>query len=95
MMKSIIKYPLITEKGSDLQAANNQYVFAVDLDANKTEIKKAVESLKKNIEVEDVCTQIVRGKVKRVGRTMGKRSNWKKAVVRLKTGQTLDLFEQV
>ncbi len=95
MMKSIIKYPLITEKGSDLQAANNQYVFDVDLDANKTEIKKAVESLKKNIEVEDVCTQIVRGKVKRVGRTMGKRSNWKKAVVRLKTGQTLDLFEQV
>jgi large subunit ribosomal protein L23 len=94
-MKKLIKYPHVTEKASDLQSNKNQYVFVVEKNANKLEIKKEVESLKKNIEVESVHTVVVRGKVKRLGRSVGKRSNWKKAIVRLKEGQTLELFEAV
>jgi len=92
-MKSILKHPLLTEKTSNLQAKANQYTFVVDLKANKTQIKKEVEALKSGIEVESVRTLVMRGKVKRVGRSMGKRTNWKKALVRLKAGQTLELFE--
>jgi len=92
-MSNVILYPLLTEKSSNMQAENNQYVFVVSKTANKLQIKKAVESLKRNIEVESVQTQIVRGKIKRMGASSGKRSNWKKAVVKLKTGQTLDLLE--
>lgn len=92
-MKRVIRYPILTEKSSAQQAVANQYVFAVDLDANKLEIKNEVEKLKSGIEVLSVKTSVVRGKVKRLGRSMGKRSNWKRAVVRLKAGQTLELFE--
>ena len=92
-MRQILKYPLITEKSAALQGGSNQYVFVVDSKANKIEIKKAVEALKKGIEVTSVQTLINRGKVKRIGRSMGKRSNLKKAIVRLKTGQSLELFE--
>lgn len=94
-MSSVILYPLITEKSAALQANSNQYTFVVRRDANKLEIQKAVESLKKGIEVESVRTLIIRGKVKRMGVKYGKRSNWKKAIVRLKSGQTLDLIEAV
>lgn len=93
MMKDIILYPLVTEKSSNMQAQGNQYVFAVDLDANKFQIKQAVEALKKNVEVKSVRTQNVRGKLKRIGMYSGKRPNWKKAIVRLKEGQHLDLLE--
>ncbi len=93
MSRLVLKYPLISEKSSRLQADANQYSFAVAIDANKNEIRKEVQNLKKGIEVQSVRTIIVRGKVKRVGRSMGKRSNWKKAIVRLKEGQTLELFE--
>ena len=93
MSRAIIKYPLITEKTARKQAEGNQYSFVVDTDANKLSIRQAVESLKKGIEVESVKTILVRGKVKRMGRSVGKRSNWKKAVVRLKAGQTLELVE--
>ena len=92
-MKSVLKYPLLTEKTSALQAKNNEYTFIVEVDANKDEIRAEVEGLKKGIEVESVRTMVVRGKVKRMGRFQGKRSNFKKAIVRLKTGQTLELFE--
>lgn len=92
-MKKTIKHALVTEKSSNLQAVNNQYVFVVDGKANKLEIKKEVEGLKSGIEVVSVRTANVRGKVKRMGRSSGKRSNWKKALVRLKAGQTLELFE--
>jgi large subunit ribosomal protein L23 len=84
---------LITEKSSALQGSSNQYVFVVDSSANKIEIKNAVEALKKGVEVTSVQTLINRGKVKRIGRSVGKRSNVKKAIVRLKAGQTLELFE--
>lgn len=94
-MSRVIKHPLITEKSSNLQAQGNQYVFVVNAAANKTQIKKEVLALKPGIEIEEVRTLIVRGKVKRLGRSMGKRTNFKKAIVRLKAGQTLELFEQV
>lgn len=94
-MRAVIKYPHITEKSSMLQGTNNQYTFVVDLNANKIQIRKAVEGLKKGIKVEEVNTQVIRGKVKRTGTIIGKRSNWKKAVVRLKAGQTLDMVESV
>lgn len=94
-MREVIKYPIVTEKSSQLQGERNQYVFCVDRKANKFEIKRAVEALKKDLKVESVSTQIVRGKVKRVGGSFGKRSNWKKAIVKLKEGQSLDLLEQV
>jgi large subunit ribosomal protein L23 len=92
-VRQILKYPLITEKSSALQGSSNQYVFVVDSSANKIEIKNAVEALKKGVEVTSVQTLINRGKVKRIGRSVGKRSNVKKAIVRLKAGQTLELFE--
>ncbi len=88
-------YPVVTEKAAGLQASANRYAFYCDLDANKLEIKKAVEALKPGIQVEDVRTMILRGKVKRMGRSIGKRINRKKAFVRLKAGQTLELFESV
>ena len=92
-MKKAIQYALVTEKSANLQALNNQYVFVVCKDANKLEIKKEVEAMKNGVEVISVRTVNVRGKMKRMGRSIGKRSNWKKALVRLKAGQTLELFE--
>lgn len=94
-MKNIIKHPLITEKSSNLQSNINQYSFVVDSSANKIQIEEAVRSLKPGVEIEDIQTLVVRGKVKRLGRSIGKRSNFKKAIVRLKAGQSLELFEQV
>lgn len=94
-MKNLIKYPHITEKSSTAQGQYNHYTFVVERDANKLQIKKAVEALKKGIKVESVNTQLIRGKVKRMGASYGKRSNWKKAVVTLKEGQTLELVESV
>ena len=64
------------------------------MDANKIEIRHAVEKLF-NVNVVDVHTQIVRGKEKRVGRFVGKRSNWKKAIVTLAAGQNIEFFEGV
>lgn len=92
-MKRVVKHALVTEKSANNQANYNQYAFAVALDANKLEIKKEVESLKSGVEVISVRTINMRGKVKRMGRSIGKRSNWKKALVRLKAGQTLELFD--
>jgi len=92
-MKRVIQYPLVTEKSSNNQSAFNQYSFLVDIKANKLDVKREIESLKKGVEVQSVRTITVRGKVKRLGRTMGKRSNFKKAIVRLKAGQTIELFD--
>jgi len=92
-VKKVIRFPLLTEKTSAAQSGNNHYVFVVDVNANKFEIKREVEALKKSIKVESVRTMIIRGKMKRMGAYMGKRSNFKKAIVKLKAGQTLELFE--
>lgn len=92
--RTIVLKPLVTEKGSTLRQDQNKYVFSVARNANKIEIKRAVESLF-NVKVKDVRTMVVHGKVKRMGVFSGKRPDWKKAVVTLEKGQTIDLFEQV
>lgn len=91
----IVRRPLImTEKGEHLKEEQNKVLFEVDLKATKREIKAAVEKLF-NVGVEDVNTIVVRGKVSRLGRRAGKRPNWKKAVVTLREGDTIEFFEGV
>ena len=92
--RQIVKRALITEKGSVLRERANQYSFEVDADANKIEIKRAVESIFK-VKVTDVRTQLMHGKVKRLGRSMGRRPDWKRAIVTLAADQTIELFDQV
>jgi large subunit ribosomal protein L23 len=92
--RSIILKPLVTEKGSRLREQGNKYVFSVAKDANKIEIKRAVQEIF-NVKVKDVQTMLVHGKIKRMGVFAGKRPDWKKAVVTLEEGQSIDLFEQV
>jgi large subunit ribosomal protein L23 len=97
-MKSIhdiILRPLIlTEKGETMREEQNKLFFEVALKANKVEVKRAVEKLF-NVRVADVNTMIVRGKPGRVGRRMTKRPNWKKAIVTLHEGDTIEFFEGV
>ena len=90
----IIKRPLITEKSTIQKEMDNQLAFEVDRRANKIEIKKAVESIFK-VQVENVRTMNYQGKRKRLGRTIGRRPHWKKAVVTLKPGQKIEFFEGV
>ena len=92
--RSIIIKPLVTEKSSQIRESQNKYLFSVALNANKIEIKRAVEEIF-NVKVKSVKTATVTGKVKRLGVYEGKRPDWKKAVVTLEPGQTIDLFEQV
>lgn len=89
-----ITAPLITEKGTYVNEIGNQVVFRVRPDANKIEIKRAVETLFK-VKVLKVRTSHVLGKVRRVGRSIGRRPGWKKAYVTLGEGQRIDFFEQV
>jgi large subunit ribosomal protein L23 len=89
---SVIKKPLVTEKTTLEKDAKNVIAFEVERSANKIEIKQAVEKIFK-VEVTAVKTVNVAGKVKRVGRQEGKRSNWKKAYVSLKEGSNVDFFE--
>jgi large subunit ribosomal protein L23 len=88
----IIKRPLVTEKSNRQKESQNQYVFEVDRKANKIEIKRAVEQLFK-VKVDRVNVSRVHGKVKRLGRNVGKRPDWKKAVVLLREGNRIDFFE--
>jgi large subunit ribosomal protein L23 len=87
----ILVAPHISEKSARVADASNQVVFRVLPDACKPEIKRAVEKLF-NVEVQSVRTASVRGKQKRFQRTPGKRSNWKKAYVRLKPGHDIDFL---
>ena len=88
----IIRRPIITEQSMD-QTADRKYTFEVAKGANKIEIKKAVEEIFK-VEVEKVTTINYIGKPKRQGVFVGKRADWKKAVVKLKEGsKTIELFE--
>ena len=86
---SILKTLLRTEKGS-IQALSNKYLFSVRKDANKIQIKRAVEDSYK-VKVDKVNTQVTPGKAKRVRQQMGMTPEWKKAVVTLKTGHKIDL----
>ena len=87
-----IKRPLITEKGTNAQATANQYYFAVDPRASKTEIKEAVGDIFK-VTVTEVRTMRVRGKLRRVGRNVGRTAAWKKAIVTLKEGDRIEFLE--
>ena len=92
--RSIILQALMTEKGAKLRESRNTYLFKVSPKANKLEIRSAIGSIF-NVEVVEVRTINVLGKFKRMGRSAGRRSSWKKAIVTLKEGQTIDLFDQV
>ncbi len=90
----IIKRPLITEKTTTQKEAFNQVTFEVDRSANRVEIKRAVEKIF-NVKVERVQTLQVTGKRKRRGWIVGKRKDWKKAIVTLMPGERIDFFEGV
>lgn len=89
--RDIIIKPVITEKSMNL-LADNKYTFVVDRRANKTEIKNAIENIF-SVKVENVRTMNVNGKLKRMGRFEGRTPNRKKAIVTLKPGQKIRLFE--
>ena len=91
--RSIIKTAIITERSTNLRSEQNKYVFVVDVKANKIEIKKAVEQLFK-VKVREVRTMNMHGKVKRLGRFEGKRPDWKKAIVQLHPGETIEQLVQ-
>ncbi len=86
--------PLLTEKLTALREAGNKIGFLVKPDANRVQIKRAVESALK-VRVERVNVMNVRGKMKRLGRFVGRRAGWKKAIVTLKEGEKLELYESV
>ena len=89
---SIIRRPMITERASDLQEKQGKYIFEVLSSANKIDIRRAVESMF-DVDVIKVNTSNMHGKLKRLGRFQGRRSNWKKAVVTLAQGHNIDFFE--
>jgi large subunit ribosomal protein L23 len=88
--RDIIKAPIITEKSADLVQNQNTITFSVDVKANKTQIKQAIEKIF-NVEVESVNTINVKPKKKRVGRYVGKTNRVKKAIVKLKEGSSIEL----
>jgi len=88
----LIIRPLLTEKSTSLREMRNQICFEVRRKANRTEVKRAVEATL-NVKVAKVNIINVDGKRKRLGRFTGKRPNWKKAIVSLKAGEKLTIFE--
>ena len=90
----IIRGPLVTEKTTLQKEMNNQLTFKVDKRANRVEIKDAVEK-NFNTRVKQIRTIQVKGKVKQRGKILGKRKDWKKAIVTLMPGQRIDFFEGV
>jgi len=89
-LERIVRRPLVlTEKGNRLRETENQYLFEVAREANKIEIREAVETLF-NVGVIEVRTMIVRGRFRRMGRGLAKTQNWKKAIVTLKEGDSID-----
>lgn len=91
---SVLVRPLVTEKTTDQMERENAYTFVVDRDANKIEIRQAVEA-EFPVKVTGVRTMRYAGKQRRVGRQIGRRAAWKKAVVTLRPGDTIELFEGV
>jgi large subunit ribosomal protein L23 len=88
----IVLHPVLTEKSTTLREAHHKVAFAVHPSANKIDVKAAVEKML-NVKVVDVNMMKVRGKIKRLGRFAGRKPNWKKAIVTLKPGEKLDIFE--
>lgn len=91
---AVIRRPIITEKGNLQKELNNKVTFEVHPDATKQEIKTAVEKFFK-VRVLNVHSLNQRGKIKRVGRFLGKRRNWKKAIVTLGPNDQIEFFEGV
>lgn len=89
-LASILQAPIVSEKSSIAADSSNQFVFKVQNDATKLQVKNAVE-LMFNVKVESVRVLNVKGKIKRFGRTLGKRSDWKKAYVKLQSGYSIEL----
>jgi large subunit ribosomal protein L23 len=89
-----MKKPLFTEKGSNLKETENKILIEVSRDANKIDIKRAIEEIFK-VKVEKVCTISTRGKWKKFGRSIGKRPDRKKAIITLKKGEKLDFIEGI
>ncbi len=90
--QKVLKRPVITERATDLNERHNQVAFEVDPKANKFQIRDAVEFLYPEVKVKKVRTMIVPGKLKRRGMSIGKRSNWKKAIISLREGDVIDFF---
>ena len=90
----IIKRPVITEKTNIQKEENNQLSFEVDMRANRVEIGRAIEKIF-SVNVAKTRTVHVKGKIKRRGRILGKRKDWKKAIVTLMPGERIDFFEGV
>lgn len=90
--RTIILEPVVTEKLARAQETRNEVAFKVAKDANKIEIRRAVEELFK-VKVRKVRTVSMHGKIKRLGRFEGKRASWKKAIVTLRQGDTIEFFE--
>ncbi len=88
-LANVLLAPIVSEKSTNAAENANQFVFKVQKVATKLEIKKAVE-LMFDVEVDSVQVLNVKGKIKRFGRALGKRSDWKKAYVKLKSGHDID-----
>ncbi len=88
--RDIIKAPIVTEKSAKLAQENNTFTFSVDVRANKTQIKQAIEKIF-NVEVESVNTINVKPRKKRVGKYTGMTNKVKKAIVKLKEGSSIEL----
>jgi len=92
--RQIIHKPLITEKSTTQKEKSNQVSFVVDRHANRVQIRKAVEQIF-GIQVLSVRTMQIKGKVKRRGRVIGKRKDWKKAIVKMVPGSRIEFFDGV
>ena len=90
----VLKRPLVTEKGTKQKEQSNQIAFEVDRRANKILVRNAVENIFK-VKVLGVKVINVKGKERRIGRNMGKKPDWKKAIVRIAPGETIEFFEGV
>lgn len=91
-ISEILVRPIVTEKTTSQLSSEDEYAFEVGIDSNKIQIQNAIEAFY-GVDVLDVRTSVVRGKVKRRGRSFGRRKNWKKAYVRVAAGQTINLFD--
>ena len=91
-LHQIVVRPIVTEKSSAAYQDRGEYTFEVHVDASKPQIKRAIEELF-GVHVTGVWTAQQRGRPRRMGRTVGRRPNWKKAIVTLRAGDTIDIFE--
>ncbi|MCY3972219.1 MAG: 50S ribosomal protein L23 [Acidobacteria bacterium] len=93
-VQEVLRRPLITEKSTELRDERNIIAFVVDSRANKIEVRRAVEAQFQGVKVAEVRIVNMHGKVRRQGRYVGRRPDWKKAYVRLAEGQ-IELFDNV